>query len=333
MNATRLESIVARFREARIAVIGDLMLDVYIWGKAERISPEAPVPVIQVKKKSCCLGGAANVMRNVATMGGRVTPFGVIGNDDDGRTVKTLFDDYAIATDTLSVEPTRRTTKKQRVIASSQQLLRVDFEDTTNVLDSIRQKITDEVIDLIEHDMIDAVIFEDYGKGVLNEIMLERIVAVATRKQIITALDPKPGHLAPVKNLSVIKPNRVEAYAMVGAFCRANDNLPIEQNYELKAVAAKLLAEWAPQYLLISLSGEGMALFSKDTTPVVIPTRAREVFDVSGAGDTVTAAFTLALTVGASPEAAAEIANHAAGIVVGHVGTATVSAEELVKCF
>lgn len=333
MNAQRLKSIVERFNEARIAVVGDLMLDVYIWGKAERISPEAPVPVIQVKKKSCCLGGAANVMRNVTTMGGRVIPFGVIGDDEDGTTVESLFGDYGIATDTLSIESARRTTKKQRVIASSQQLLRIDFEDTTEVVEETRDAIVGKVVGLIEQGMIDAVIFEDYGKGVLNEAMLERIVAAAAPRGVVTALDPKPGHLAPVKNLSVIKPNRAEAYAMTGAFCRTNGNIPIQQNQELKAVAAKLLDEWEPRYLLISLSGEGMALFAKDSEPVVIPTRAREVFDVSGAGDTVIAAFTLALTVGASPEAAAEIANHAAGIVVGHVGTATVSADELTKCF
>ncbi|MDD5729051.1 MAG: D-glycero-beta-D-manno-heptose-7-phosphate kinase [Victivallales bacterium] len=332
MKKARLTGIVDKFRGKRIAVIGDLMLDVYIWGKASRISPEAPVPIVQVKSNSYCLGGAANVMRNIVTLGGKVNAYGVIGNDTDGERMKELFREYDIDSGSLAVDKSRRTTKKQRIIASAQQLLRVDFEDTEKLDDLIREQLVSEVEKLIDTAAIDALVFEDYGKGVLSETMLERLVFRAREKSIITSLDPKPGHLPQVKGLTVMKPNRSEAFAMTGQFQHSN-GIPVEADTELHAVAARLLSDWEPEYLLISLAAQGMALFRKDTEMVFIPTKAREVYDVSGAGDTVIAAFTLALCAGADPAEAAEIANHAAGIVVGKVGTVTVSREELLASF
>jgi D-beta-D-heptose 7-phosphate kinase/D-beta-D-heptose 1-phosphate adenosyltransferase len=332
MKRKRLTQIVDNFRDMKIAVVGDLMLDVYIWGKASRISPEAPVPIVQVKKQNSCLGGAANVMRNVVTLGGRVNAYGVIGDDSAGREIKELFRDYDIDPATLSVDGTRRTTKKQRIIASAQQLLRVDFEDTEKIDDIIRAEIIDKVKKLIDNRAVDAIIFEDYGKGVLNEKMLEQIIASANKNNIITSLDPNPGHQLKVKGLSVMKPNRSEAFALTGTFPQEN-GMPVEADTQLHAVAARLLEEWEPEYLIISLAAQGMALFRKDEKMVVIPTKAREVYDVSGAGDTVIAAFTLALCAGADPVEAAEIANHAAGIVVGKVGTVTVSKDELLESF
>jgi len=332
MKKARLTKIVDKFRDMKIAVVGDLMLDVYIWGKTSRISPEAPVPVVQVKKKTCCLGGAANVMRNVVTLGGKVKAYGVIGDDSGGDQMKSLFNDYKIDSASLSVDKSRRTTQKERIIASAQQLLRVDFEDTEKLDNAIRQEIVVELKQLINTKSIDAIIFEDYGKGVLNEEMLNQIVAVAKENDIITSLDPKPGHLLKVKGLTVMKPNRSEAFAITGTFSQGNA-ITVEDDKQLHAVAAQLLDEWEPDYLIISLAAQGMALFRKDAEMVVIPTKAREVYDVSGAGDTVIAAFTLALGTGADPVEAAEIANHAAGIVVGKVGTVTVSKDELLESF
>jgi len=332
MKKTRLTQIVDKFRDMRIAVVGDLMLDVYIWGKASRISPEAPVPIVQVKKKSCCLGGAANVMRNVVTLGGKVKAYGIIGDDSDGNEMKKLFESYSIDPASLSIDKSRRTTKKQRIIASAQQLLRVDFEDTEKIDDVIRQEIIIELKKLIDAKAVDAIIFEDYGKGVLNEEMLNQVIACARENNIITSLDPKPGHLLKVKGLTVMKPNRSEAFAITGTFSQGN-GMPVEEDKQLHAVAAQLLDEWEPDYLIISLAAQGMALFRKNAEMVVIPTKAREVYDVSGAGDTVIAAFTLALSTGADPVEAAEIANHAAGIVVGKVGTVTVSKDELLESF
>lgn len=332
MDIERLKEIINLFENKKIAVVGDLMLDVYIWGKATRISPEAPVPVVRVTRKTACLGGAANVMRNVVTLGGQVKAFGVVGNDADGGEVKDMLAGYGIESKSVYTDLQRKTTQKQRVIAGTQQLLRIDYEDTDPVDGKFRASIVSDLLELIESSAIDAVIFEDYGKGMLNEEMLNAAVKAAARKGIVTSLDPKPGHLMNVKGLTVIKPNRSEAFAMAGKFAK-DGSVPVDEDEDLKAVAATLMAEWEPVYLLISLAAQGMALFRKDTPMVVIPTRAREVFDVSGAGDTVISAFTLALTAGASCIEAAEIANHAAGIVVGKVGTVTVSADELKESF
>lgn len=332
MDIERLKEIINLFENKKIAVVGDLMLDVYIWGKATRISPEAPVPVVRVTKKTACLGGAANVMRNVVTLGGQVKAFGVVGNDTDGGEVKDMLAGYGIESKSVYTDLQRKTTQKQRVIAGTQQLLRIDYEDTDPVDGKFRASIVSDLLELIESSAIDAVIFEDYGKGMLNEEMLNAAVKAAARKGIVTSLDPKPGHLMNVKGLTVIKPNRSEAFAMAGKFAK-DGSVPVNEDEDLKAVAATLMAEWEPVYLLISLAAQGMALFRKGTPMVVIPTRAREVFDVSGAGDTVISAFTLALTAGASCIEAAEIANHAAGIVVGKVGTVTVSADELKESF
>lgn len=332
MDIERLKEIINLFENKKIAVVGDLMLDVYIWGKATRISPEAPVPVVRVTKKTACLGGAANVMRNVVTLGGQVKAFGVVGNDADGGEVKDMLDGYGIESKSVYTDLQRKTTQKQRVIAGTQQLLRIDYEDTDPVDGKFRASIVADLLELIESSAIDAIIFEDYGKGMLNEEMLNAVVKAAAPKGIVTSLDPKPGHLMNVKGLTVIKPNRSEAFAMAAKFAK-DGSMPVAEDEDLKAVAETLMAEWEPVYLLISLAAQGMALFRKDTPMVVIPTRAREVFDVSGAGDTVISAFTLALTVGASGIEAAEIANHAAGIVVGKVGTVTVSADELKESF
>ena len=325
MKANKLISIIDRFRKKRIAVIGDLMLDVYLWGRATRISPEAPVPVVSIDRTSSCLGGAANVMRNLVTLGGSALAFGMIGDDADGRELCRQLAEYGINPESVCVDPMRQTTHKQRVIAGTQQLLRVDHEDASPAPVRLREAITEKVLALIEAGEVDAVIFEDYAKGLLSDEMLAAIVPAAARRGIITALDPKPGNLSPVRGLTVIKPNRQEAVAMA-ALPPGNTS-----ETELDGVAARLQQQWEPEYLLISLAAEGMALYDRKGMKTVIPTRAREVFDVSGAGDTVVAAFTLALAAGAAPAEAAEIGNYAAGIVVGKVGTVPVAADEVKK--
>lgn len=312
------------FPSRRVAVIGDVMLDGYVWGRAGRISPEAPVPVVEVNKVTSCLGGAANVMRNVSTLGGQVAAFGVVGGDADGEEVRRQLESYGISPAGLVVDASRRTTHKQRVIAGNQQLLRVDYEDVAPVSDAIRETLAERLTKLIGEGRVDAVIFEDYGKGVLSEELVARVVEAASKSGVITLLDPKPGNLAPVGHITMMKPNRSEAMTLAGIKERPGEN-------RIAEAAAKILADWELEYLLISLAGDGMALSRPDGTLKIIPTRAREVFDVSGAGDTVVAACSLALSSGAAPETAAELANYAAGIVVGKVGTVTVSADELRK--
>ena len=322
--------VLRRFKRGRIAVIGDMMLDVYLWGSVTRISPEAPVPVIGIRKQSCCLGGAANVMRNIALLGAQVYPFGVAGDDETAAAMFRAFDELAIDASGIVRDPARRTTEKRRIIAGGQQLLREDFEDTDPVSEKIRRELVGRIVSLIRNGAVDAVIFEDYAKGVLASWMLEEIVAAAAKKKVFTALDPKPGNLSPVKGIGVIKPNRGEAFAMAKL---TDAELPEKnplRDKRLAAVAATLMREWAPEQLMISLAAQGLALYrSGEKTARVIPTRAREVFDVSGAGDTVTGTYTLALSSGAPPEEAAEIANLAAGVVVGKVGTAPITFNEL----
>lgn len=333
MKKERLNNIIEAFNGKNVAVIGDLMLDVYVWGKASRISQEAPVPVVLVNKKTSCLGGASNVMRNVATLGGSVKAFGVVGNDENGQLVRSLLADYSIDASSVFTDPARQTIEKQRVIAGTQQLVRIDYENTVPVDDSLRARIVEGLIDMIEKKEIDAVIFEDYAKGLLDSATMDRISAAAKKAGIISALDPHPDHPNQVSNLTLMTPNRMEAFGLAGVYIRKEDGAPVKCDEQLQEVARKLKETWAPEYLLITLGAQGMALFEKKGGFFAIPTIAREVFDVSGAGDTVIAAFTLALLGGATAAEAAEIANHAAGVVVGKIGTVTVTIEELFESF
>ncbi len=332
MKKERVLEIIENFKSKRVAIIGDLMLDEYIWGKASRISPEAPVPIVHIKERTDCLGGASNVMRNVVTIGGNVSACGVIGDDENGARVRELLASYSINDDCLFSDSERITIKKQRVMASNQQLLRIDFEDTCEVKTEYREKIVSKIEELAKAKEIDAIILEDYAKGLLDVETAEKINNIAFKNDIFITLDPHPGHPLKTNNLTLMTPNRMEAFGLAGIY-HSDKITPVEDDKALMEVAAKLAKEWAPKYLLITLGSQGMALFEKGKEPVIIPTRAREVFDVSGAGDTVIAAFTLGLLGGATGAEAAEFANNAAGVVVGKVGTVSVDINELLESF
>jgi len=330
MSRSKESSAAARFSQGRIAVMGDLMLDVYLWGAVNRISPEAPVPVVEVRRRSCCPGGAANVMRNIATLGGKAEAFGILGRDAAGTELLALLREQKIGLSGIVTAKQRRTTEKCRVVAGSQQLLRADFETNQPVSASARSKMVKTVLNMIRNHELDGVVFDDYAKGVLSAPMLRRIIDEARKNQVITLLDPKPkaGGVTPVTGLTVLKPNRSEAFALAGL----RDPGPAEhpsQDLPLHEAAEKIFSLWQPDNLLISLAAQGMILFSRGKEVTVIPTRAQEVFDVSGAGDTVAAVCALALATGASPVLAAELANCAAGIVVGKIGTAPILMDEL----
>lgn len=318
-------------KNGRVAVIGDMMLDVYLWGAVNRISPEAPVPVVDVRKRTCCPGGAANVMRNIATLNAHAKAFGVIGNDIAGSDLTVQLQNYGVDTCGIICADDRRTTEKCRVIAGAQQLLRADFEDKIPVKAELKQQMVDNICRLIRERAINAVIFDDYAKGTLDRDMLAQIIAVANEYGVITVLDPKPkpGGVQPVAGLTLLKPNRSEAFALAGipdpgpADSPANDTA-------LRQAAETIFERWQPENLLISLAGQGMILYPASGSPTVIPTRAREVFDVSGAGDTVAAVCTLAIATGSTPELAAELANRAAGVVVAKIGTAPILFDELI---
>ncbi len=329
INNGTLKKIISSFRTKKIAVVGDLILDVYVWGDASRISQEAPVPVLHVNKKTERLGGAANVMCNIVTLGGKASAYGVTGDDPESVDIKNLLKDYNIDYSSVFIEEGRATTLKQRVIAASQQLVRIDYEDVHNVDNELKQKIVENLTKQISAKEIDAVIFEDYAKGMLDSEMASEISEAAKKAGVMVALDPHPGHPLEMTGLTIMTPNKSEVFGLAGIYHPDKEN----ELKEIKKAASVISEKWDPDYLLITLGAQGMALFEKGKEPVVIPTRAREVFDVSGAGDTVISAFTLAIMSGATGLEAAEIANHAAGVVVGKVGTVSVSGEELLESF
>lgn len=323
--AKRIFSVVDAFEGKKIAVVGDLMLDAYTWGKVNRISPEAPVPVVQVTRRSCCLGGAANVIRNIVSLGASAAAFGVVGSDIHGEKLRELLAESGIDSAGVLTDPSRPTTFKERIIAGSQQLLRLDDEQQTTVDEQIREQLCLEFARYLKDEHPDAVIIEDYAKGLFSPEYAQRMVDLCVAENIPVTLDPNPRNPLYLKHLTIMKPNRAEAFEIAGIPLPVT-HMPMET---LRAVAEKIRREWQVKYLLISLAEDGMALFLADGSCKLIPTRAKEVFDVSGAGDTVIAASTLALCVKDDPVQAAEIANYAAGVVVGKLGTATVSADEL----
>ena len=304
------------------------MIDSYIWGSVERISPEAPVPVVQVTKTSCCLGGAANVMRNIVTLGGKVDAFGLVGDDDNGKLMRQLLAEYNIDPAGVLTDPERPSIRKERVICGSQQLLRIDYENPVDASESLRKTLAEKLKNSIRSKSVQAVILEDYAKGLFSESMVQDIIDCANECGVITVLDPNPRNRMYLHGLTVMKPNRNEAFAMANMTATMPHG-DASQDKSLQEVARIIGSQWQVKHLLISLAAQGMALFNSDNTCKIIPTRAREVYDVSGAGDTVVATAALALAAGAEASDAAELANYAAGIVVGQLGTATVSAAEL----
>jgi len=317
----RLLEILKSFPKARVLVIGDFMLDRFVWGSVKRISPEAPVPVVNVQKESYMPGGALNVSNNIRTLNGIVYPCGVVGRDLEGRMLVKLMRKEGIETGgVLYAEDGRPTSLKTRIIAHSQQVVRFDRETAgdiskqslSNILKFFRQKIKS----------TDVVIIEDYGKGVIQPALLNVIVMLAKKLKKPVIVDPKEKHFSYYRGVTAITPNRAEAY---GAIENGRDPKKMTVN----EVGKKLLTQFKLESVLMTLGEDGMALFERGGNVTHIPTAAREVYDVSGAGDTVIAVFSLALAVGADLKEAAVISNLAAGIVVGKLGTATVTQDEI----
>ena len=332
MRKKEVNNIISKFKDKKIAVVGDLMLDVYVWGKVSRISPEAPVPIVHVRNKTYALGGAANVMRNITSLGGEALAFGIAGREKNGTFLLGLMKEQGINTENIIVDENYLTIEKQRIMADSQQLARVDYENQETISQSIQDSITSRIISKIKENELDAVIFEDYAKGLLSSEMINRVIESAKAKNIPVALDPHPSHKLDIKGLTLITPNQAEAFALTGVYPKELSD-PVYKDPTLLEVAGKLNNEWGVEQLLITLGVSGMALFERGKDVVYIPTKAREVFDVTGAGDTVIASYTLALLGGATGSEASDISNHAAGIVVGRVGTSSVTPEELINLF
>lgn len=332
----RLRAIVRSFNKAKIIVVGDLILDEYIWGNVDRISPEAPVPVVWANRRTYVPGGAANVANNIRAFDASVLLVGVAGKDKNNATLFSELKKRRINTGGIFIEPGRHTTVKTRILAGHQQVVRVDWEHT----DPLPLELNRRIINFIHRhiDDYDAVIIEDYGKGVINRHLLEDLIALARTHKKIVNVDPKEEHFQLYRGTTCITPNRRELENAIrnlkikdttNRFTLNNDRLFTNKDIDL--AARQILAYLELESLLVTLGEHGMQLFEKSGRATHIPTVAQEVFDVSGAGDTVVSAFTLSLCVGATKLEAAHLANFAAGIVVGKVGTAVTTRKELME--
>jgi rfaE bifunctional protein kinase chain/domain len=324
VSAQRLEKLLGDFASKKILVVGDLMLDEFIWGKVARISPEAPVPVVEVQRSSFYPGGAANVVRNLCSFLKSPGVAGVIGKDEAGDKLLAELKKEGAKVEAVLQSPRRPTTLKTRIIARQQQVVRVDRERRQPLDAKDRQWLLDHLKEEIKG--YDAVIIEDYGKGLVDQELASLVIAQGKTHGKKVAIDPNPNNLINWSGATAIKPNRQEAFLSAGL-------PPMDGEDDLLKAAQILLKKWDVEHLLITLGEEGMLLVERGQKPYHTPTRAQEVFDVSGAGDTAIAVFTLALAAGATGVEAAEIANHAAGVVVGKLGTATLTLSELRKSF
>lgn len=330
LSNAHVKQILAAARKSHIVVIGDAMLDHFIWGNVARISPEAPVPVVDFDRESFMPGGAANVARNLTALEIKTDLYGVVGKDVSAGHLKRLLTQQHIGCRNLVPSGSRPTSIKTRIVAHKQQVVRIDRETR----DGIDTSVTRRLINALESNIlnIDAVIVGDYGKGVVTQPLLEQVKSLCRAHGIWLSLDPKPVHDLDLNGVSLITPNRKEAFELAKLSDDTRNQNPLSDTNLMRA-AERLLNELRPALLLITLGELGMLLCQRAQKPYHIPTVAQEVFDVSGAGDTVIATFTLAIAAGASPLEAAILSNHAAGIVVGKIGTATVAPEELLSSF
>jgi len=331
-----LSKIINKFNKTKILVVGDLILDEYIRGSVERISPEAPVPVLWAKNRTFVPGGTANVANNINSLGGEVALLGVTGDDANSRILLNELKKRKISRQGIFIENNRYTTVKTRILAGQQQLVRVDWEHRHDLSQELNTKILRYIAKNIAS--FDAIIIEDYGKGVINAALLKELIVLAgARKKIIT-VDPKEENFRYYRAVTAITPNRRELENAIrnlklqdtaNRFKINTDKLFTDKDVDL--AAGEILEYLNLDSILVTLGEQGMKLLEKDGRLTYIPTQAQEVFDVSGAGDTVISTFTLALCAGASKLEAARIANFAAGIVVGKLGAAVASPKELLQ--
>ncbi|NLI83618.1 MAG: D-glycero-beta-D-manno-heptose-7-phosphate kinase [Deltaproteobacteria bacterium] len=318
---SRLRGAVSSFKDLSVLVIGDLMLDTYIWGDVERISPEAPVPVVEVREETHLLGGSANVVRNLASLGARVAVTGTVGDDLPGQKLRELLEETGVKTDGLVVEEARPTTCKTRIIARNQQVVRCDRERRNPIGASALERVLSFVRNHVSHVM--AIVVSDYAKGMITGDLMEGLRTIRSQNPLPIVVDPKVRATDLYRGVTLVTPNHHEASRMSG--------LEIRDGESLDHAGRLLLRKLECEMLLITRGKEGMRLFLKDEKTVDIPTVARRVYDVTGAGDTVLATVSLGLISGLSPVEAAILANVAAGIVVGEVGTVAVSPEQLLE--
>lgn len=314
-----LNRILKGFSRRKVLVLGDIMLDHYIWGRVERISPEAPVPVLDVQKEDFRLGGAANVALNLRALGAEVFLCGVIGKDESGTMVRDLLKKQGINSTAVITEPKRPTTRKTRIGAANQQIVRIDHENRIDIQEKTELQLMEKLNGILPE--IDAVIIEDYNKGLMTETLIDNTIKAVRKHKKLISVDPKQKNFFQYQQVDVFKPNYNELQRNLGVV--------FENDAEFDRQARLLKARLKCRNLVITRGEKGLYVFSEQNEVHHIPTFAREVFDVSGAGDTVISALTLSLCEDCDIQTAAIIANHAAGIVCGKMGTATASIEEI----
>jgi rfaE bifunctional protein kinase chain/domain len=319
VSLKKLNALKNNFKGKRIAVVGDLMLDCYYWGGVSRISPEAPVPILQVDNEFYRFGGAMNVAYNISTLGGIPFPIGIIGNDNEGKIFKNLLREKKISDKGIVVDSKRPTTAKTRVIADKQHVVRIDKEKTNAISPLIERKIL--ALLSKEINKLDAIILQDYNKGVLTESLIEQIITLAHKAKKIITVDPKFLNFFSYQNVTVFKPNRKETEDAFGIWIRTDE--------EISKAGQKLLERLNCKYVLLTLGENGIALFEKDKPERRVPTKARSIADVSGAGDTVISTLTMALSAGADIFDATYLANYAGGLVCQEVGIIPIELDNL----
>lgn len=320
-----VSSIVKRFEEMRIFVIGDLMLDRYIWGRVMRISPEAPVPVLKILGENLLPGGAANVGSNLSSLGANVEVCGVTGKDYEGERLLELLERIGMGAKNIVFDPKRPTTTKTRLIAGTQHIVRMDREETTPISDELKNQLMEMITKSVKECPPHGIIISDYAKGLIRAELSGEIIQLAKKEGIFVTVDPKGKDFAKYRGTNVITPNQKEAEEVCGFL--------IEDEVTLKRAIEILMKETCADCVLITRGKQGISFCAKGSEVKTIPSEAREVFDVTGAGDTVVSASTLSYLSSKSWEASVKIANRAAGIVVGRVGTSTVTQAELIEHF
>ncbi|MEJ2194020.1 MAG: D-glycero-beta-D-manno-heptose-7-phosphate kinase [Ignavibacteriaceae bacterium] len=319
ISIDRLEMLKSSFEGKRIAIIGDMMLDGYFWGDVKRISPEAPVPVMEVEEEFFRFGGAANVALNILKLGGIPIPIGVIGYDNYGTIFTSLLNEMNIENDGIFTDTDRPTTTKTRVIADNHHVVRIDKESKKPLSEEIERKLSIFLTGLINS--LDGIILQDYNKGVLTKSFIQKTVSLANQLGITITVDPKFDNFFEYRNVTVFKPNRKETESILG--------MKMESDEDVSFAGNELLSRLNAKYILLTLSEEGIAVFAKDKPEKRMPTKARKVADVSGAGDTVISTLTMALAAGADIYEASTLANYGAGIVCGEVGIVPIEKEKL----
>ena len=318
-DSPTLIGLLDQFHRGRVVCLGDLMVDRYIYGAIDRISPEAPIPIIRIGREETMLGGVGNVARNVGAAGGRAQLLAIHGEDDAGDDVKGLIAGMQNVQAEVVVEPARTTTLKTRYIAAGQQMLRADHETTEDISAAACENLLSRLESALKHGHI--LVLSDYGKGVLSDQMIRGAIDRARAIGLPIIADPKRRDLTAYAGVDFLKPNRTELTAATG--------MPCDNDQQIALAARVVMDRHGIGAMLVSRSEQGLSLIPREGAPVHLSTRAPEVFDVSGAGDTVVAIFALSLVIGAPPDRAAYLANLAAGLVVGKVGTAVVSQDEL----